>query len=136
MSVLMEQWARPEQGEALGRRIHSDGTVEEHAASTAAFENGDLVYTPQEPRWRTLATAEPPVLGMLESAIRDSGVLDAPEPAQAGTTVAKTALTWTIALDGRSRELEFTDAELHSDATLEAVHQAFELAFAQATAAR
>ena len=136
MSALMEQWARPEQGEPMGRRIQPDGTVEEHAAATASFKDGELVYTDQEPRWRTLATAGPEVVAMLEQAIRDSGLLDSGSPdTAAGTTVAKTALTWTLALDGKQCEVEFTDAELHAQPELAALDEAFQLAFAQATAA-
>jgi hypothetical protein len=135
--VLMQQWVEPAQEEPYGRRILQDGTVEEHSSVTASFVDGELVYESQPAEWRQLGHCEPEIQRMLEDAIRESGVLEMPaKPSLPGTTVAKARLIWTVALDGRSNELQLTDAHLLSDPRLAAVDEAFQLAFAHSTAAR
>jgi hypothetical protein len=135
--VLMQQWVQPAQEDGYGRRIMADGTVEEETTVTASFVDGELVYESQPARWRRLGRCEPKVLGMLEDAIRESGVLDMHAvPPSSGTTVAKARLSWTVALDGRRNELTLTDADLLREPRLAAVDQAFQLAFAHSTAAR
>lgn len=126
MSVLMQQWVRPAQGDPYGRRISSDGTAEEHASSTADFEAGELVHSAQEARWREVGRAGPEALGHLEAAIAATP-LEVPD--LPGTTVAKAELTWTLG----ERELHFTDAHLQLAPGLAALDEAFQLVFAHAT---
>jgi hypothetical protein len=134
---LMEQRVEPAQGDGYARRISADGTVEEKTSVTASFEDGELVYASQTPEWREVGRCEPEVQRMLEDAIRESGVLEmATVPPLPGTTVAKARLTWIVGLDGRRNELTLTDAHLLVDSSLAAVDQAFQLAYAQSTAAR
>jgi hypothetical protein len=57
-------------------------------------------------------------------------------PPLPGTTVAKARLTWIVGLDGRSNQLTLSDAHLLADPSLAAVDDAFQLAYAQSTAAR
>jgi hypothetical protein len=134
---LMQQWIEPAQGDAYGRRILADGSVEEQTSLTAAFVDGELAYESQPSQWRRLGRCEPEVQRMLEDAIRESGVLGMPaEPELPGTTVAKARLVWTVSLDGRSNRLTLTDAHLLGDPRLAAVDDAFQLAFAHSTAAR
>jgi hypothetical protein len=126
MSMLMEQWVQPAQGDGYGRRVAADGTAEEHTSVTASFADGEMTYGTQTAEWRVVGRAAPEAVKMLEAALRDAADLEVPD--LPGTTVAKARITWTLG----ARTLELTDAHLALDPRLAAIDQALQLTFATA----
>ena len=131
--VLVEQWIDAPERERWGRRVLSDGQVEECSGATAAFVDGEWRFGTQEPRWRALTSLPPGAVEELRGVIRDSGVMELPaEVAPAGTVIGGTDQTWTFAFEGRPRQVKLLGVRPDRIPPLAAVDQAVQLAVAEA----
>jgi hypothetical protein len=131
--VLVEQWIDAPESERWGRRVLSDGQVEECSGATAAFVDGVWRFGTQEARWRTLTSLPPAAVKELRSVIRDSGVMELPaEVVPAGTVIGGTEQTWTFALDGPPRQVKLLGVRLDRIPPLAALDTAVQLAVAEA----
>ncbi len=135
--LLVQQRIDAPEDARWARRVFSDGRVEECSGVTAEFVDGAWRFGTQERRWRPLTSLAPAAVKGLRDVIRDSGVMDLPaEVEPAGTVIGGTEQTWTIAVDGRRRQVHLLGVRPDRVPPLAALDEALQLAVADAIGRR
>ena len=125
--LLYAQRVERPQSDPFERQILTDGTVRELTSVTARVEDGEMVFEQVPLEWRELTKVAPEGLRLLESTIRDAGVLSMPEEQHPeGTSIGGSIITITVGLDGREhtvRLLGLNPAEVPGIAEVDRVAQ-------------
>ena len=125
--LLYAQRVERPQSDPFERQFLTDGTVRELTSVTARVEDGEMVFEQVPLEWRELTKVAPEGLRLLESTIRDAGVLSMPEEQHPeGTSIGGSIITITVGLDGREhtvRLLGLNPAEVPGIAEVDRIAQ-------------
>lgn len=101
--LLIEERTERPQIDPYVRRVTEDGVFHERTSTRIVIEGDDMRFETQPLEWRERWTVPEAALQSLRSAIRESGILDAPAEVEPdGTSIGGSEVTWTVCIDGRS----------------------------------